>query len=81
MIAIGLPEDRNAVRSNRWSSTGIGGARSITTRSDHSSSQIAAIQRRPGCSAARIGILRITRRPVAWCGATTIVTSRALKSP
>ena len=45
------------------------------------SGQIAVFGPRPGCSAARISIPGIVQRPAPWCGATTIVTSRALKSP
>jgi tripartite-type tricarboxylate transporter receptor subunit TctC len=35
----------------------------------------------PAASAAWIGILGILRRPASWRGATTIITSRKLKSP
>jgi hypothetical protein len=45
------------------------------------SGQIAILGPRSGCSAAWIGILGILRRPASWRGATTIITSRKLKSP
>ncbi|HME28112.1 MAG TPA: hypothetical protein VKI44_43455 [Acetobacteraceae bacterium] len=45
------------------------------------SDQIAILGPRSGCSAAWIGILGILRRPAPWRGATTIITSRKLKSP
>ena len=77
MMAIAPPNDRNAVRSNRWSSTGIGGVRT----NGRGSGQIAILGPRSGCSAAWIGILGILRRPAPWRAATTIITSRKLKSP
>jgi len=45
------------------------------------SGEIAILGPRSGCSAAWIGILAILRRPAPWCEATTIITSRKLKSP
>jgi hypothetical protein len=81
MIAVVPPDRRNAMRSNRWSSTGIGGACSMIIDNGRGSGQIAVFGPRPGCSAARISIPGIVQRPAPWCGATTIVTSRALKSP
>jgi hypothetical protein len=81
MMAIAPPNDRNAVRSNRWASTGIGGVRPMAVSNGRGSGQIAILGPRPGCSAARIGILGILRRPAPWCGSTTIITARALKSP
>ena len=79
MMAIGPPNDRNAVRSNRWSSTGIGGVRPMALTNGRGSGQIAFLGPRSGCSAAWIGILGILRRPASWRGATTIITSRKLK--
>jgi hypothetical protein len=81
MIAVGPPNDRNAVRSNRWSSTGIGGVRPMALTNGRGSGQIAIFGARPGCSAARIGTLGIARQPARGSGSTTIITSRALKSP
>jgi hypothetical protein len=81
MIAVGPTNHRNAVRSNRWSSTGLGGVRSMAVINGRGSGQIAILGPRSGCSAAWIGILGILQRPAPCCGATTIVTSRALKSP
>jgi hypothetical protein len=79
MMAIGPPNGRNAVRSNRWSSTGIGGVRPMALTNGPGSGQIAILGPRSGCSAAWIGILDILRRPASWRGATTIITSRKLK--
>ena len=81
MMAIGPPNDRYAVRSNRWSSAGIGGVRPMALTNARGSDQIAILGPRSGCSAAGIGILGILRRPAPWPGATTIITSRKLKSP
>ena len=84
MMAIGPPNDRNAVRSNRWSSTGIAKclAPDGAVADGPGSGQIAILGPRSGCSAAWIGILGILRRPASWRGATaTIITSRKLKSP
>jgi hypothetical protein len=81
MIAVGPANDRNAARSNRWSSTGIGGVRSMVVINGRGSRQIAILGPRSGCSAAWLGIPGILRRPAPWCGATTIITSRKLKSP
>jgi len=81
MIAVGPTNHRNAVRSNRWSSTGLGGVRSMAVTNRRGSGQIATFGARPGCSAARIGIPGILRRPAPCCGATTIITLRKLKSP
>jgi hypothetical protein len=61
MMAIGPPNDRNAVRSNRWSSTGIGGVRPMALTNGPGSGQIAILGPRSGCSAAWIGILGILR--------------------
>ena len=52
MMAIGPPNDRNAVRSNRWSSTGIGGVRPMALTNGGGSDQIAILGPRSGCSAA-----------------------------
>ena len=79
MMAIGPPNGRNAVRSNRWSSTGIGGVRPMALTNGPGSGQIDILGPRSGCSAAWIGILGILRRPASWRGATTIITSRKLK--
>jgi hypothetical protein len=81
MMAIGPPNDRNAVRSNRWSSTGLGGVRSMAVTNGRGTGQIAILGARPGCSAARISIPGIVQRPAPCCGATTIITSPKLKSP
>jgi len=81
MMAIGPPNHRNAVRPNRWSSTGIGGVRPMALTKCRGSGQIAILGPRSGCSAAWIGILSILRRPASWRGATAIITSRTLKSP
>ena len=81
MMAIGPPNGRNAVRSNRWSSTGIGGVRPMALTNGPGSGQIDILGPRSGCSAAWIGILGILRRPASWRGATTTITSRKLKSP
>ena len=81
MMAIGPPNDRNAVRSNRWSSTGLGGVHSIAVINGRGSGQIAIFGVSLGCSAARIGTLGIARQPAPGPGSTTIITSRALKSP
>jgi hypothetical protein len=81
MTAIGSPNGRNAVRSNRWSPTGLGGARPMAVTNGRSSGHFTIIGLRPGCSAAWIGILGILQRPAPWCAATTIITSRKLKSP
>jgi hypothetical protein len=81
MIAVGPTNHRNAVRSNHWSSTGLGGVHSMAVINGRGSGQIAILGARPGCSAARIGILGNLRRPAPWRGATTISTSRKLKSP
>jgi hypothetical protein len=80
-MAIGQPNDRNAVRSNRWSATSIGGVRPMALTNGRGSGKIAIFGARPGCSAARIGIPGILRRPAPWRGATTIITLRKLKSP
>jgi hypothetical protein len=81
MIAVGPTNHRNAVRSNRWSSTGLGGVHSMAVINGCGRGQIAILGLRSGCSADWIGILGILRRPAPWCGATTIITSRKLKSP
>jgi hypothetical protein len=81
MTAIGPPNDRNAVRSNPWSSTGIGGVRPMAVTNARGTGQIAIHGPRSGCSVPWIGIPRILRQPAPWCGATTIITSRKLKSP
>jgi hypothetical protein len=81
MTAIAPPNDRNAVRSNRWSSTGLGGVRPMAVTNARGSGQIAILAPRSGCSAAWIGIPGILQRPAPWCAATTIITSRKLKSP
>jgi hypothetical protein len=81
MTAIAPPNDRNAVRSNPWSSTGIGAVRPMAVTNGRGSGQIAIPGPRCGCSAARIGIPGILWRPVTRCRATTIITSRKLKSP
>jgi hypothetical protein len=57
MMAIGPPTKRNAVRSNRWSSTGIGRVRPMALTNGPGSGQIAILGPRSGCSAAWIGIL------------------------
>ena len=81
MMAIAPPNDRNAVRSNRWSSTGIGGVRPMALTNGRGSVQIAILGPRSGCSGAGIAIPGILRQPAPWCGAITIITSRKLKSP
>jgi hypothetical protein len=81
MIAVGPTNHRNAVRSNRRSSTGLGGVRPIAVTNGRGSGQIAILGPRSGCSAARIGSLGILRPPASRCAATTIITSRKLKSP
>ena len=81
MMAIGPPNDHNAVRSNRWASTGLGEMRPMALTNGRGSDQIAILGPRSGCSAAWIGILDILRRPASWRGATTTITSRKLKSP
>jgi hypothetical protein len=81
MTAIRPPNDRNAVRLNRWSSTGIGGVCPKAVTNARGSGQIATLGPRSACSAAWIGILGILQRPAPWCAATTIITSRQLKSP
>ena len=81
MMAIAPRNDRNAVRSNRWSSTGIGKVSPIAVTNGRGSGQIAILGPRSGCSAAKIGIPGILRQPAPWCAATTIITSRKLKSP
>jgi hypothetical protein len=81
MMVIGPPNHRNAIRSNPWSSTGIGGVRPIAVTNGRGSGQIAILRPRSGCSAGWIGMLGTLRRPAPWCGATTIITSRKLKSP
>jgi hypothetical protein len=81
MIAVGPTNHRNAVRSNRWSSTGLGGVHSMAVINGRGSGQIAIFGARPDCSAARIGTLGIARQPARGPGSTTIITARALKSP
>jgi len=81
MMAIAPPNHRNAVRPNRWSSTGIGGARPMPVTDGRDSGQIALLGPSSGCSAAWIGIPAILQRPAPRCGATTIITPRKLKSP
>ena len=81
MMAIGPPNDRNAVRSYRWSSTGLGGVRSMAVTNGRGTGQIAILGPRFGCSTACIGILGILRRPAPCCETTTIITSPKLKSP
>ena len=81
MTAIGPPNDRNAVRLNRWSSTGIGAVCSMAVTNARGSGQIVTLRPRSGCSAAWIGILGILRQPAPSRAATTIITSRKLKSP
>jgi len=80
-MAIAPPNDRNAVRSNRWSSTSIGAVRPIAVTNGRGSGQIAILGPCSGCSAAWTGILGLLRRPAPWRDATTIITSRKLKSP
>jgi hypothetical protein len=80
-MAIAPPNDRNAVRSNHWSSTGIGRVCPIAVTNGRGSGQIVILGPRSGCSAAWIGIPGILRQPAPSCGATTIITSRKLKSP
>jgi hypothetical protein len=81
MIAVGPTNHRNAVRSNRWSSTGLGGVRSMTVITRRGSGQIGIFGPRRGCAAAGIGILGIARHPARWSASLTIITSRTLKSP
>ena len=81
MMAIAPPNDRNAVRSNRLSSTGIGGVRPMALTNGPGSGQIDILGPRSGCSAAWIGIRGLLRRPAPWREADTIITSRKLKSP
>jgi hypothetical protein len=81
MIAVGPANHRNAVRSNRWSSTGLGAVRSMAATNSPGSGQFTIFETRPACSDAWIGIPGILRQPAPWCGATTIITSRKLKSP
>ena len=81
MMAIGPPIDRNAVRSNRWSSTRLGGVRPMALTNGRGSDQITILGPRSGCSAAWIGIRGLLRRPAPWREAATIITSRKLKSP
>jgi hypothetical protein len=81
MIAVGPTDHRNAVRSNRWSSTGLGGVRSMAVTNGRGTGQITILGPRSGCSAACIGIPGILRQPAPWSPATTIITSRKLKSP
>jgi hypothetical protein len=81
MIAVGPTNHRNAVRSNRWSSTGLGRVHSMAVINGRGSGQTAIFGACPGCSAARIGTLGIARQPPQGPGSTTIITSRALKSP
>ena len=81
MIAIGPICQRNVVCANRWSSTGLGGVRSIMGENGHGSGQIAIVRSRCGCCPAWIGITGIVRQQAAGCGAITIDTSRNLKSP
>ena len=81
MMAIGPPNDRNAVRSNRWSSTGLGGVRSMAVTNGCDTGQIAIRGPRSSRWAVWIGILSIRRRPAPCGGPTTIITSPKLKSP
>jgi hypothetical protein len=81
MTTIGPPNDRNAVRSNRWSSTGFGGVCPMAVTNPRASGQIPLLGPRSGCSAAWIRILGILQRPAPSRAATTIITSRKLKSP
>lgn len=81
MTVFGPPNNRNAVRSDPWSSTGIGGVRPMAVTNARGSGQIAILGPRSGCSAAWIGIPGILRQPPPWCPATTIITSGQLKSP
>jgi hypothetical protein len=81
MIAVGPTNHRNAVRSIRWSSTGLGEVRSMALTNGRGSGQIAIFGACPGCSAARIGTLGIARQPARWSASLTIITSRALQSP
>jgi hypothetical protein len=79
MIAVDPTNHRNALRSNRWSSTGLGGVHSMAVINGRGSGQTAIFGARPGCSAARIGTLGIARQPARGPRPTTIITSRALK--
>ena len=81
MIAVGLTSHRSIVRANRWSSTGRGGARSMMDDNGRDSGQSAILGPCCGGSAARIGIQHPLRRLVPWRRASTITTSRAIKSP
>ena len=81
MMAIGPPNDRNAVPSNHWSSTGLGGVRSMAVTNGRGTGQIAILGPRSSRWAVWIGILSILRRPAPCCAATTIITPPKLKSP
>jgi len=81
MIAVAPSDHRNTIRLNRWSSTGIGGVRSMTASNGRRRDQIVPILRPTGCPVARIGTLGIARRPAPSCASPTVTTSRALKSP
>jgi len=81
MIAVAPSDIRNALRSNRWSSTGTVGVRSMMASNVRRRDQIVPILHPTGCPIARIGTLGIARRPAPWCGSSTIITSRALQSP
>jgi hypothetical protein len=81
MIAVAPSDHRNAVCSNRWPSTGKGGARSMMGDNGRDGGSVVPFQSRSGGSAARIGILGITWRSAAWSASTTVITAPALKSP
>ena len=81
MIPVAPSDHRNAVCSNRWSSTGNDGLCSMTAGNAPDSGSVVPFQSRSDGSAARIGILRITWRSAAWSASTNVITAPALKSP
>ena len=81
MMAIAPPNDRNAVPSNRWSSTGLGAVRSMAVTNARGTAQIAILAPRSSRWAVWIGIRSILRRPAPCRAATIIITSPKLKSP
>jgi hypothetical protein len=81
MRAIAPPDHRATVRPTRWSSTGVGGARSINANYALSSGRLWSVEPRRAASQTQIGSIDPTRQLPSSSQKTSIGTLPALLSP
>jgi hypothetical protein len=81
MRAIALPDHRTTVRPTRWSSTGVGAARSINANSAPSSGRSWSVKPRRAASHTQIRSIGPARQLPSWSQKTSIGTLPALLSP